>query len=131
VYTLIRPIHGSPSGPEIHRVTVRSDVGAEEVTPVFVPGGWWKASEIPETDLALGNEENVGCLISKVVVPGWNVEQHQFIGLDKVSSGGAIARPGPGIPLLSTWLDSTDNAQLKAMWNTQSQHTISSRKIST
>lgn len=85
MYTLIRPIPGSRTGPEVRRVTVGSDVAAGEVTQLFVPGGWWKASEIPEADLALGDGENVGCLISEVVVPGWNPEQHQFIDLDKVS----------------------------------------------
>lgn len=61
-----------------------------EVLQLFVPGGWWKASEIPEEDLRSveGSEEEkerVGCLISEVVVPGWIPEQHQFIDLQKVS----------------------------------------------
>ncbi|WRT70793.1 uncharacterized protein IL334_007792 [Kwoniella shivajii] len=61
---------------------------------LFVPGGWWKASEIPDEDLLLLDapdakkgklEESIGCLISEVVVPGWNPDQHQFINEDKVS----------------------------------------------
>lgn len=64
-----------------------------EVLQLFVPGGWWKASEIPEEDLLLlGSDsgevgdrmERIGCLISEVVVPGWNPDQHQFIDEDKV-----------------------------------------------
>lgn len=49
----------------------------------FVPGGWWKASEIPPSDLAtlsagdLG--EHVGCLISEVVVPGFDFADHAFL----------------------------------------------------
>jgi predicted cupin superfamily sugar epimerase len=66
-----------------------ADVAAGELTQLFVPGGWWKASEIPEEDLArvrdgAADAERVGCLISEVVVPGWNPHQHQFIDLDKV-----------------------------------------------
>lgn len=65
-----------------------------EVTQLFVPGGCWKASVIPEEDmllLAAPEEDNdlkerIGCLISEVVVPGWNPEQHQFIDEDKVGS---------------------------------------------
>lgn len=64
-----------------------------EVTQLFVPGGWWKASEIPEEDMLLLEavkdndlKERIGCLISEVVVPGWNPDQHQFIDEDKVCS---------------------------------------------
>lgn len=38
----------------------------------------------PEEDNDL--KERLGCLISEVVVPGWNPEQHQFINEDKVGS---------------------------------------------
>lgn len=65
-----------------------SDLTKGEVTQLFVPGGWWKASEIPEEDLSLMEGETlrdrVGCLISEVVVPGWNPEQHQFLTEEKV-----------------------------------------------
>ncbi len=72
-----------------------SDPSAGEVLQLFVPGGWWKASEIPEEDLNLSKaittehhelEDRIGCLISEVVVPGWNPDQHQFIDEEKVSS---------------------------------------------
>lgn len=62
------------------------------MTQLFVPGGWWKASEIPEEDLLLlqapdasGLEERIGCLISEVVVPGWTPEQHEWLDEAKVS----------------------------------------------
>jgi predicted cupin superfamily sugar epimerase len=70
-----------------------SDIASGEVTQLFVPGGWWKASELPEEDRLLldsplaeeqGLKERIGCLISEVVVPGWNPDQHQFIDEDKV-----------------------------------------------
>lgn len=49
-----------------------SDSSKGEVRQLFVEGGWWKASEIPEEDLKVGEEdkEHTGCLISEVVVPG-------------------------------------------------------------
>ncbi|WVW80537.1 hypothetical protein I302_102522 [Kwoniella bestiolae CBS 10118] len=62
---------------------------------LFVPGGWWKASEIPDEDLLLLDapdakeaklDERIGCLISEVVVPGWNPDQHQFIDEDKLKT---------------------------------------------
>lgn len=31
-------------------------------------------------------KERIGCLISEVVVPGWNPDQHQFIDEDKVGN---------------------------------------------
>jgi predicted cupin superfamily sugar epimerase len=68
-----------------------SDPSKGEVTQLFVPGGWWKASEMPEGDLKLLDvedagdlKERLGCLISEVVVPGWTPEQHQFLTEEKV-----------------------------------------------
>lgn len=53
---------------------------------LFVPGGWWKASEIPDEDLKGSDKERIGCLISEVVVPGWQPEQHIFLDQEKVSN---------------------------------------------
>jgi hypothetical protein len=77
----------------VHRVILGPNVLDGEVTQLFVPGGWWKASEIPEEDRLLLDsangeaemKERIGCLISEVVVPGWQPEQHMFIDEDKVS----------------------------------------------
>ncbi len=68
-----------------------ADSSQGEVKQLFVPGGWWKASEVPEADLAglakdeggaykEGEGESVGCLISEVVVPGFDFEDHAFLG---------------------------------------------------
>ena len=70
-----------------------SNIANGEVKQLFVPGGWWKASEIPEEDRLLLETENtdqelkerIGCLISEVVVPGWIPQQHMFIDETKVS----------------------------------------------
>ncbi|WWD20798.1 hypothetical protein CI109_105275 [Kwoniella shandongensis] len=96
LYTLIKPPSSSePSAkPTIHRFVMGPNPSLGEVTQLFVPGGWWKASEIPDEDLLLldspsGNEQlrdKMGCLISEVVVPGWNPDQHQFIDEDKLKA---------------------------------------------
>ncbi|TYJ54812.1 hypothetical protein B9479_004483 [Cryptococcus floricola] len=97
LYTLIRPPSSSEpgAGPLVKKVVVGPNVWRGEVKQLFVPGGWWKASEIPEEDLKLleskGAEdgdvkERVGCLISEVVVPGWNPDQHQFIDEQKLKA---------------------------------------------
>jgi predicted cupin superfamily sugar epimerase len=67
------------------------DVLNGEVTQLYVPGGWWKASEIPEEDMLLLDapnaddqlRERIGCLISEVVVPGWEPSQHAFVDEEK------------------------------------------------
>ncbi|KAK6906501.1 hypothetical protein L486_07756 [Kwoniella mangroviensis CBS 10435] len=95
LYTLIKPPSSPSETPTIHRVILGPDVTQGEVTQLFVPGGWWKASEIPDEDLLLLDapdakeaklNERIGCLISEVVVPGWNPDQHQFIDEDKLKT---------------------------------------------
>lgn len=95
LYTLIQPPASATSLPTVHRVTLGHDIAAGETPQLFVPGGWWKASELPQEDLALLQgpgakenkmEERVGCLISEIVVPGWNPDQHAFLDEDKVSA---------------------------------------------
>ena len=71
------------------------NVDQGEVTQLYIPGGWWKASEVLEEDLKLIEEgkrtkEDIGCLVSEVVVPGWTPEQFQFLTEDKVSGNSLI-----------------------------------------
>jgi predicted cupin superfamily sugar epimerase len=115
LYTLIRPPTDSTSRPEIKHVVMGSDLEAGEVLQLFVPGGWWKASEVPVKDLEEKDEEarsRVGCLISEVVVPGWTPEQHQFIDLEKVSCRGQVMK-GSGV-------EKDIALQLKDMWHGKS-----------
>nr|XP_019007844.1 uncharacterized protein I206_07478 [Kwoniella pini CBS 10737]OCF46625.1 hypothetical protein I206_07478 [Kwoniella pini CBS 10737] len=95
LYTLIKPPSSSGETPTIHRIVLGSNPSQGEVLQLFVPGGWWKASEIPDEDLLLLDapdarearlNERIGCLISEVVVPGWNPDQHQFIDEDKLKA---------------------------------------------
>ncbi|ORY31265.1 RmlC-like cupin domain-containing protein [Naematelia encephala] len=94
LYTLINPT----TPPTIYRIVLGHDTSLGEVPQLYVPGGWWKASEIPEEDRllldapdakeGLGKElkDSIGCLISEIVIPGWTPEQHVFLDEDKLKS---------------------------------------------
>ncbi|GFZ47997.1 hypothetical protein JCM24511_05744 [Saitozyma sp. JCM 24511] len=93
LYTLIKPPTSPDETPEVHRIIMGHDAAAGEVSQLFVPGGWWKASEIPEEDRLLLDapdvadlKERIGCLVSEIVVPGWNPDQHLFIDEDKLKA---------------------------------------------
>ncbi|GAA5963836.1 hypothetical protein JCM3765_004035 [Sporobolomyces pararoseus] len=78
-YTLLRPSASKGGKPEIKQVTVGEDIENGELRQLIVEGGWWKASELPEEDLKAGEEEKTGCLISEVVVPGFDWHDHAFL----------------------------------------------------
>ncbi|GAA5841470.1 hypothetical protein JCM11251_007150 [Rhodosporidiobolus azoricus] len=81
-YTLIKPLPPSaPEGavPEIKHVVMGADSSKGEVRQLVVEGGWWKASEIPTDDLAQGDPDTTGCLISEVVTPGFSFDDHKFL----------------------------------------------------
>lgn len=66
-----------------------SNIAAGEVLQLYVPGGWWKASELLSEDLQGAKDGSldkgkVGSLISEIVVPGWTIEQHAFLTPEKV-----------------------------------------------
>ncbi|RXK41922.1 hypothetical protein M231_00643 [Tremella mesenterica] len=95
LYTLIQPPSSTEEKPKIHRVIVGPNIQAGELLQLYVPGHWWKASEIPEEDLLLldsptaekeGLKDKIGCLISEVVVPGWTMGQHQFLDVEKLKA---------------------------------------------
>ncbi|GAA5863157.1 hypothetical protein JCM1840_002489 [Sporobolomyces johnsonii] len=83
LYTLVKPTPpGSSEAPQIKRVVMGTDSAKGEVRQLLVEGGWWKASEIPDEDLAgVENEKDarIGCLISEVVVPGFHWQDHAFL----------------------------------------------------
>ncbi|GAA5838874.1 hypothetical protein JCM5353_001059 [Sporobolomyces roseus] len=80
LYTLLRPSDKKGEKPLIKQVVMGDSIELGEVRQLIVGGGWWKASELPEEDLA-GHEdgERIGCLISEVVVPGFDWHDHTFL----------------------------------------------------
>lgn len=89
LYTLIKPPSSPDEKPIVKRVIMGANIAAGELLQLYVPGGWWKASEIPAEDLEKASAEDandkVGCLISEVVCPGWTIDQHKFLTKEKVS----------------------------------------------
>ncbi|GAA5884308.1 hypothetical protein JCM16303_003629 [Sporobolomyces ruberrimus] len=79
LYTLLRPSSTPGQKPEIKQIVVGDDVEKGETRQLIVEGGWWKASELPGEDLEGGDEERIGCLISEVVVPGFDWHDHAFL----------------------------------------------------
>jgi len=94
-YTLLRPSK-TGGAPEISYATVGDNLEAGEVRQLLVEGGVWKCSEIPPEDLAgLAEEgltaeqleekrERIGCLISELVFPGFEWEDHHFMIMDNL-----------------------------------------------
>jgi uncharacterized protein len=56
-----------------------TDVTKGEVRQLLVGTGVWKMSRLPEADLKRGEREEVGCLITEVVVPGFAWEDHEYL----------------------------------------------------
>lgn len=86
-YTLIHIPNSSSNlnnpRPRVEHITIGTNTSAGEVRQLLVSDSW-KMSEIPEEDLekvAKGevSEEHVGCLITEVVVPGFEWEDHKFL----------------------------------------------------
>lgn len=82
-YTLIHPPKTPSESPRVERITMGTNTAAGEVRQLLV-GNSWKMSEIPKEDLALveagkANKDEVGCLITEVVVPGFVWEDHAFL----------------------------------------------------
>ncbi|GAA6042018.1 hypothetical protein JCM8097_009149 [Rhodosporidiobolus ruineniae] len=87
LYTLVKPLPADAAEggvPEIKQVVMGADSSKGEVRQLLVEGGWWKASEIPAEDLAYASSspsaaDSIGCLISEVVVPGFDFADHCFL----------------------------------------------------
>lgn len=57
-----------------------TDTSRGETRQLFVGTNVWKRSEIPEEDRKNGKDkEQVGCLITEVVAPGFVWEDHSFL----------------------------------------------------
>ena len=113
-YTLITP--GSP--PTVERRVMGTDVSAGETRLLVVGTGIWKRSSLLAADLAVvaasTDEESTHCLITEVVVPGFDWEdhvymdkgalEHLFIGVDggarlveEFSEFVSASNPGPAV----------------------------------
>ncbi|RXW13732.1 hypothetical protein EST38_g12124 [Candolleomyces aberdarensis] len=86
-YTLITP--GSP--PKIERHVMGSNAAAGEKMQLIVGTGIWKMSQLLAEDINAAESENdkelVNCLITEVVVPGFQWMDHKFLtrdGLDEL-----------------------------------------------
>lgn len=78
-YTLITP--GSP--PTVERRVMGTDVRAGETRMLVVGTGIWKRSSLLAADLVVqatgDKEESAHCLITEVVVPGFDWEDHVYM----------------------------------------------------
>lgn len=78
-YTLITP---APNGPPKIEVKVMG-TGPGEHRQLLVGAGIWKKSRILPEDMALAksdqDKDNIGCLITEVVVTGFAWEDHKFM----------------------------------------------------
>ncbi|KAG8925279.1 hypothetical protein FRC02_009795 [Tulasnella sp. 418] len=89
-YTLINPRPSDATGkwtPEMTYATMGENQQTGETRQLFVAGGVWKMSTIPDEDLNLVKEskakgEKVGCLISEVVTPGFVWQDHEWMTMD-------------------------------------------------
>ena len=89
-YTLIDPPVTPRGTPVIRQVTMGTNTAAGEVRQLFV-GNSWKRSEIPPEDLKAVQDgktspDEVGCLITEVVAPGFVWEDHAFLTLEELHS---------------------------------------------
>ncbi|CAD6887864.1 unnamed protein product [Tilletia controversa] len=86
-YTLIEAHPPAGQRPRIKEVIVGPDSAGGEVRQLLVEGGdggWWKRSEIVAEDIPKDGEadevrEHVGCLISEVVIPGFDWADHRYM----------------------------------------------------
>lgn len=65
------------------------DASKGEVRQLVVDGDWWKVSEIPAESRASVERgeveaDSVGCLISEVVTPGFDWNDHSFLTTAKL-----------------------------------------------
>lgn len=77
-YTLIHP--PTPTKPtRIERIVLGPNTRAGEVRQLLVGTGIWKMSRLLPEDLKTADPERVGCLISEVVFPGFEYEDHAYL----------------------------------------------------
>lgn len=83
-YMLIYPNKDPQGSPRIERVIMGPNAAQGEVRQLYVPTNVWKKSRLLPSDLdevANGrvDKERVGCLITEVVVPGFDWRDHKWM----------------------------------------------------
>jgi hypothetical protein len=83
-YVLIYPGSTPNPSPVVKRIVMGPDTSRGEVRQLYVESGVWKMSRLLEEDLREVREgkcskEEVGCLITEVVVPGFEWEDHRWM----------------------------------------------------
>lgn len=84
-YCLIepRPTSSKAWTPTVTYEVMGEDTSKGESRQLFVGGGVWKMSGIPDEDLAEPlNREKVGCLITEVVTPGFVWQDHEWMTME-------------------------------------------------
>lgn len=89
-YTLITPHPASADKgwtPNMAKRVIGENTASGETRQLFVGGGVWKMSQIPDEDMEKVKEgrigvDQVGCLITEVVSPGFHWEDHEWLTMD-------------------------------------------------
>lgn len=88
VYTLIST---NSKPPRVRQVVMGEDLGKGEVIQLMVGDDEWKVSEIPSQDREWASQHDarpafVGGLISEVVTPGFDWQDHEYITMAKLEA---------------------------------------------
>lgn len=83
IYPAHHPTYSSPR-PTVRRIVMGPNTAAGEVRQLYVESGVWKKSSLLKEDLedvssGRADKERVGCLISEVVVPGFDWKDHRWM----------------------------------------------------
>lgn len=88
-YVLIYPPNHpkySNSRPIVKRTVMGPNTGAGEVRQLYVESGVWKKSSLLKEDISgeSVDKERIGCLITEVVSPGFDWQDHRWLGREEL-----------------------------------------------
>ncbi|KAF9258500.1 hypothetical protein L218DRAFT_964417 [Marasmius fiardii PR-910] len=81
-YTLITP--GSP--PKIEKKILGTDIANGESRLIVADAGVWKFARLLPDDLKDENRAREGCLMTMLLVPGFDFEDHEFMRMEDLVS---------------------------------------------
>ncbi|KAL0571988.1 hypothetical protein V5O48_009968 [Marasmius crinis-equi] len=76
-YTLITPSPGSP--PKIEKKVLGTNTSKGESRMIVVDPGVWKFARLLPEDLQDEQKASEGCLMTMLLVPGFQLEDHEFM----------------------------------------------------